>query len=255
MKRVLSVCIMLLLLVSVLPSCGTGISEEELQGLSAAVDRLGQHENAALSFHMEAVFSDVSGKDTGVLYSSSGTASYDRNAGNAWQTYSSSLLAQTFQGTDYISADRKVHLEGDDIYTIDEDFTAEFDKYPYYRIQLPKELLSLSVDETLYGKLYTLEAPGDDEALQHLFGLDVYALAGITNPDYDMEEYGKLTCRYSVRDNEIQTVSMEMHMTVYEKGAYRPGYSDRSDNRLDLNLQLSISYTEFDTVSVPIYNN
>ena len=253
MKRAF-LCLLLAILVLISSSCGTSVSTKLYQQLNELVDEANAVMRREITFQMEASFSDPTGGSSGILYFLSGNGSYDRESKLAYQSYAATLLAASYTAEDYYKDGVRVHKESDETYSMDADMDQILSGFPYGIIEIPasEQLQSLSLADTVNGESYSAVTSLSSSELLSRWNLDLYTLAGITNPDYDKEKVGSTTYVIAVSNGKIVSVTIYLQVTIYEKSSYRPGYSSDADNRLDLQITAKVSYIDDgESVNVP----
>lgn len=211
-----------------------------------------------IGFLMEASFSDDESGEAGVLYFIQGNACYDKEQELAWQKYSATLLASTYSSEEYYADGVKKHIESGEVYDLETKPEEFFDAYPYCKVPMPafEAVKALTTEETDGGKLYTMVATHGQKALvEEIWKTDLYALAGIRVPDREKESYGDVTYTFSVKNGEVQSVTVKLTVSLYETAAYTPGYTpNEEDLRLDLNLTAKVTLKQAgEQVAVPVY--
>lgn len=257
-RPTVSVIALLLALTCLFGACGakpdTGVYET-LSDLQAQAEGQTRGE---LGFWMEATFRDPDSGEGGVLYSLSGETRYDTSSRIAWQRFTVTRLGATATGEEYYEDGVKTHIEGGQVTllpTVPEDM---FGVFPYRLPPLPafSELKSTKTEENGSGTLYTLvTATGQKRLIEEIWGLDLYALAGIPVPDRDRETYGDVTYTWSTADGGVGTLYVQLTVSLFEKAGYTPGYTAEDDaGRLDLTIQTRITFREAgDAVEIPAY--
>lgn len=248
----------LLTVVLLLASCKTKPDEGVYHTLVSLHESYSSVERGEIGFLMEASFADDESGEAGVLYFIQGNASYDRGAQTAWQKYTATLLASTYNSEEYYADGVKKHLESGEVYDLETSPEEFFDAFPYCRVPLPgfDAVSALTVEETDGGMLYTLVASaGQKELVEEIWKTDLYSLAGIRVPDREKEHYGDVTYTYSVKNGQVQSLAVKLTVSLYETAAYTPGYTpDEADLRLDLTLNAKVTLKQTgEGVTVPVY--
>lgn len=244
-----------------LASCGTKPDAETYELLSGLQAELESRTRAELGFWMEASFRDPETGESGVLYSLDGETCYDTDSQIAWQRFTATRLGATATGEAYYENGVKTHIEGGQATQIPTEPEAMFGMFPYRMAQLPalSEVKSLQTEGNDKGTLYTLvTATGQKQLLEEIWGLDLYALAGISVPDREKESYGDVTYTWSVTNESgnVQTLYAELTVSLFEKAGYTPGYTGGDDGeRLDLTIRMRLSFRGAgEDVEIPVYN-
>ncbi|MCH5182565.1 MAG: hypothetical protein J1E00_00180 [Oscillospiraceae bacterium] len=253
-----AVIALLLASVFLLASCGAKPDEETYQLLSGLQTGLESRTRAETGFWMEASFRDPDTGKSGVLYSLDGETRYDTASQTAWQRFTVTRLGATAAGEEYYADGTKTHLEGGQVKLLPTEPEVMFGAFPYRLAPLPafSELKSTKTEENGSGMLYTLvTAAGQQALIEEIWGLDLYALAGISSPDREKESYGDVTYTWSVTDGKVQTLYVELTVSLFEKTGYTPGYSGgKDDGRLDLTIRTRLSFRNTgDAVEIPTY--
>ncbi|MBE6578448.1 MAG: hypothetical protein E7651_01425 [Ruminococcaceae bacterium] len=248
----------LLIIVLLLASCKQKPDEGVYHTLVSLHEGYTAVERGEIGFLMEASFADDESGEAGVLYFIQGNACYDREAQTAWQKYTATLLASTYNSEEYYADGVKKHIEGGEAYDLETAPEEFFDAFPYCRVPLAElsAVESLTASETDGGMLYTLVASaGQKELVEEIWKTDLYALAGIRVPDREKESYGDVTYTYSVKEGQVQSLSVKLTVSLYETAAYTPGYTpDEESLRLDLTLQAKVTLKQTgEGVNVPVY--
>lgn len=228
---------------------------EALSGLHAA---LSAQTRADIGFRMEATFRDPETGVSSVLYYLDGETRYDSVSRVAWQRFNATRLAATVNAEEYYADGVRTHLENGEMTLLPAEPEALFGAFPYQTVPLPalSELKSLKTEENGSGTLYTLVSQtGQKQLIEDVWGLDLYALAEISTPDREKESYGDVTYSWAVTDAGLQTLFVQLTVTLYEKAGYTPGYTPKDDDyRLDLTLQAQISFRDAgEHVEIPAY--
>lgn len=240
-----AVAVLFLVFSLLLGSCGKKDAKayELLSGLQAELESRTRGE---LGFWMEASFRDPETGEGGVLYALDGETRYDTEAQIAWQRFTATRLGATATGEEYYADGVKTHVEGGQVAAFPTAPEAMFGAFPFRTAPLPafSELKSLQTEGNGSGTLYTLVADtGQKQLLEEIWGLDLYALAGITSPDKEKEAYGEVTYTWSVAGETVQTLYVELTVSLFEKTGYTPGYTGGADDgRLDLTIRTRISF-------------
>lgn len=250
--------VLLLIAMLLLTSCQTKPDEGVYNTLVSLHEGYEAVERGKIGFLMEATFGDDETGEAGVLYFIQGEAAYDQQTETAWQKYTATLLASTYNSEEYYADGVKKHIESGEVYDIETEPEAFFDAFPYCDIPMPAfaAVKSLSVEETYDGVLYTLVANQGQKALvEEIWKTDLYTLAGIRVPDREKESYGDVTYTYSVKNGEVTSVTVKLMVTLYETAPYTPGYTpDDEDLRLELSLTAKVTLKQKgDGVTVPVY--
>lgn len=241
-----------------LVSCGekpdAGIYET-ISGLHVELER---RTRAELGFWMEASFRDPETGESGVLYSLDGETRYDAASQIAWQRFTATRLGATATGEEYYENGVKMHVEGGKVIPLPTEPEVLFGAFPFRLPALPalSELKSLKMEESGSGTLYTLvAATGQKQLLEEIWGLDLYALAGIVSPDREREAYGDVTYTWSAADGSVRTLYVQLTVSLFEKAGYTPGYTGGSDDgRLDLTIRTRVTFLETgEAVRIPTY--
>lgn len=228
---------------------------EALADLQAALEA---QTRAALDFRMEASFRDPDTGEGGVLYEVSGETKFDTGAQTAWQRFTATRLGATGNGEEYYADGVRTHVENGQVTLLPIQAEELFCVFPYRVIPLPalSELKRLQTEESSGGELYTLvSAAGQKQLVEEIWGLDLYALAGISTPDRERESYGDVTYTWSVKDGTVRTLYVQLTVSLFEKAGYTPGYTAQDDDgRLDLTIQTRLSFGETgESVEIPAY--
>lgn len=215
-------------------------------------------DRAQLGFMLEATFRDEDSGETGTLYYMQGNAKYDKQADLAWQKFTATLLAATYNAEEYYASGKKTHIESGETFELDALHQTFFGAFPYCKATIPAfaDVKTLTVDSNGTAKLYTLTASVGQKELLELWQLDLYTLAGVVVPNRDKESFGDVTYLFSVKDGEISSLTVKLTASIYETPAYTPGYTpDDEDYRLDLSLTAQISVEAAgDAVEIPVYS-
>ncbi len=241
-----------------LTSCQQKPDEGVYNTLVSLHEQYSAVERGEIGFLMEASFSDDDSGEVGVLYFIQGNACYDRADEIAWQKYSATLLASTYNSEEYYADGVKKHIESGEVYDFETPPEEFFDAYPYCYVPMPsfEAVKELTVLETNGGFLYTLVAnAGQKELIEEIWKTDLYTLAGIRVPDRDKEAYGDVVYTYVVQNGEVQSVTVKLNVSLYETAAYTPGYTpNENELRLDLNLTAKVTVKQTgDGVTIPAY--
>ena len=255
-RRRASAAIIALLLLLV--SCGGKPDAETYETLSALHTAAESRSRGESGFWMEASFRDPETGKSGVLYSLDGETKYDTDSQLAWQRFTATRLGATATGEEYYQNGVKTHIEGGQVTLLPTEPEVLFGAFPYCMPAFPalSEVKSLKAEESGGGTLYTLvTATGQKQLLEEIWGLDLYALAGITSPDRERESYGDVTCTWSVTNGEIRTLYVQLPVSLFEKTGYTPGYTAKDDDgRLDLTIQTRLTFRGAgESVEIPTY--
>lgn len=247
-----------LILALLLASCGKKPDAAAYELLSGLQAELEARTRAELGFWMEASFRDPETGKGGVLYVLDGETRYDTVAQIAWQRFTATRLGATAAGEEYYRDGTKTHVEGGQVTLLPTGPEAMFGAFPYRLAPLPalSELKSLQKEENGSGTLYTLVSEtGQEQLLGEIWGLDLYALAGISTPDREKEAYGDVIYTWSVTDGTVNTLYVELTVSLFEKAGYTPGYTGGDDDgRLDLTIRTRLSFRSAgDAVEIPAY--
>lgn len=249
---------LLLTLLLLLAACGekpNAEAYERVAGLYAAAEARTRGE---LGFWMEASFRDPETGESGVLYALDGETRYDTASQIAWQRFTATRLGATVTGEDYYENGVKTHIESGQATLLSTEPEVLFGAFPYRMPALPaiSELKEAKAEESSDGTLYTLvTATGQKQLLEEIWGLDLYALAGIASPDRGREAYGDVTYTWSAANGDIRTLYVQLTVSLFEKAGYTPGYTGGSDDgRLDLTIQTRITFRGAgESVEIPTY--
>lgn len=241
-----------------LVSCGGKPDAEAYERLSGLQAELGAHTRGALGFWMEASFRDSETGKVGVLYSLSGEARYDTVSQAAWQRFTATRLGATATGEEYYENGVKTHIESGQVTLLPTEAEVLFGAFPYRLPPLPafSDLKEAKAEENGGGTLYTLvTAAGQKQLIEEVWGLDLYALAGILSPDRERESYGDVAYSWSVADGTVRTLYVQLTVSLFEKAGYTPGYTAKNeDGRLDLTIQTRITFENAgESVEIPTY--
>lgn len=228
---------------------------ETLSDLQAELE---SRTRAELGFWMEASFRDPETGESGVLYALDGETRYDTASRIAWQRFTATRLGATATGEEYYENGVKTHVESGKVIPLPTEAEAMFGAFPYRMAPLPalSELKSTKTEENGSGTLYTLvTAAGQKQLIEEIWGLDLYALAGISVPDREREAYGDVTYTWSVKGGNVNTLYVQLTVSLFEKTGYTPGYTAQGDDgRLDLTIRTRITFREAgESVAIPTY--
>ncbi len=224
-----------------LSGCGAESIYDRYEPLLAAAEAFASHTRRATRFQAEAVFrGENAGGSGSILYSVNGTAECDESEKWAHQTYTAVWLGASSRGEDLFRADRRVHTENGEETASGRDTAEVLGTFPFRGLWIPDErdVTSISVSEGMSGTLYSVTVTGTAGLLKDLSGMDWYALAQIGEPDKEREKIGPLTLTYTVSDGQIRSFAAECALTVYEKAAYTPGYSNPDADGLSLTVRI-----------------
>ncbi|MBQ3003253.1 MAG: hypothetical protein IJD82_05940, partial [Clostridia bacterium] len=117
-------------------------------------------DRAQLGFMLEATFRDEDSGETGTLYYMQGNAKYDKQADLAWQKFTATLLAATYNAEEYYASGKKTHIESGETFELDAPHQTFFGAFPYCKSTIPAfaDVKTLTVDSNGTAKLYTLTA-------------------------------------------------------------------------------------------------
>ncbi len=241
-----------------LSACAAKPDEAEFGALSDAYAAFMESDRAHLRFMMEATFRDEDSGETGTLYYMQGDAKYDSASDIAWQKFTATLLAATYNAEEYYAGGKKMHIENGETYELESPAETFFGAFPYCKVTLPAfaDAKTLTVESNGNATLYTLTASVGQKELLALWQLDLYELAGVVVPNRDKESYSDITYTFSVKDGAISSLTVKLTASIYETPGYTPGYTPNDENyRLDLNLtaQISVGATG-ETVEIPTYS-
>ena len=257
-KKAFAAILSLFALLFLLTSCGKKPDAETYETLSGLHGELENLTRGELGFRMEASFRDPETGIGGVLYSIDGETRYDTEGRTAWQRFTATRLGATVTGEEYYENGVKTHVEGGQVTLFSVEPEGLFGVFPYRMPPLPalSELKSLQTEANGGGTLYTLvTAAGQKRLIEEIWGLDLYALAGVTVPDREKESYGDVTYTWSVAEGSIRTLYAELTVSLFEKTGYTPGYNAKEDDgRLDLTIRTRITFRDAgETVEIPAY--
>ena len=226
--------------------------------LAGICENAGAVTRGALEFSMEATFRDPETGEGGVLYAVDGEARYDTARQTAYQRFRMTRLGATADAEEYYADGVRTHVEKREVTTAPVEFDALLGAFPYRLPPLPalSSLEELEREENGTGLLWTTVCgSGQAELLRDIWGLDLYALAGISLPDREKESYGDVTCTWVTDGDSLKSVYVRLGVTIYEQSGYTPGYGGESDDgRLDLTVQARFSVTATgETVEIPVY--
>lgn len=247
-----------LLSVLLLVSCGEKPDAGLYETVSGLHTELEGRTRGGVGFWMEASFRDPETGESGVLYALDGEARYDTVSRLAWQRFTATRLGATATGEDYYENGVKMHLEGGKVIPLPTEPEVLFGAFPFRLPALPafSELNSLKTEENSSGTLYTLvTATGQKQLLEEIWGLDLYALAGIASPDRERESYGDVTYTWSAVGGNVSTLYVQLTVSLFEKTGYTPGYAAKDDDgRLDLTIRTRITFRDAgESVEIPTY--
>lgn len=255
--------LVLLLLAAILLLCGCESSPEELYGEPYEKVRLLHKSYEAVTrgemdFLMEATFRDPETGETGVLYFLSGNGRYDKEAQTAWQTFDATLLGSSYRSEEYFANGDKVHIESGETYHLPTEAREFFRAFPYSTIPLPalSSLTLLEQNPGSNGTLYKMvSTSGQQQLVEDIWKLDLYALTGIASPDKERETYGDMTYTILERDGRLRSVLVEFTVTIYKKAGYTPGYTPtENNNRLELKITAKVELkNQGESVEIPVY--
>lgn len=239
-------------------ACAEKPDAEAYDTLSALQADLAAQTRASLGFRMEASFRDPDTGKSGVLYYLDGETRYDMSAGIAWQRFTMTRLGATVNAEEFYENGVRTHVENGQETLIQTEPDALFGSFPYRRTPLPAfaDLKSLQTEKNSSGMLYTLtSSTGQKQLIEEIWGLDLYALAGIAVPDPEKESYGNVIYTWSVSGEDIRTIFVKLTVSLYEKAGYTPGYTAKDDaGRLELTIQAQVSFREAGSaVEIPAY--
>lgn len=257
-SAVLSLLLVLLMPQLLLLSCGEKPDAGIYETVSALHAGLEGRTRQALGFWMEASFRDPETGEGGVLYSLDGETKYDAVSRIAWQRFTATRLGATVTGEEYYENGVKTHIEGGQVTLLPAEPEAMFGAFPYRMPPLPafSELKEAKTEENSSGTLYTLgTAAGQKQLLEEVWGLDLYALAGIASPDRERETYGDVTYTWSAANGDVRTLYVQLTVSLFERAGYTPGYTGGNDEgRLDLTIRTRITFRETgEAVEIPTY--
>ncbi len=238
--------------------CSAGLDEQAYEELAGIYENAGAVTRGALEFSMEASFRDLEIGESGVLYAIDGEARYDTAQQIAWQRFRMTRLGATADAEEFYRNGVKTHVEKQETTTTPTEPETLFGVFPYRLPPLPalSSLAELDREENGTGLLWTTVCgTGQKELLEDVWGLDLYALAGISLPDREKESYGDVTCTWITEGDSLRSVYVRLTVTLYEQSGYTPGYGGGNDNgRLDLTVQARLSVTETgEAVEIPAY--
>lgn len=246
-----------LLLLLPLASCGKKPDAGAYETVSGLYTELESRTRGESGFWMEASFRDPETGESGVLYALDGETRYDTVSQIAWQRFTATRLGATATGEEYYENGVKMHLEGGKVIPLPTEPEVLFGAFPYRMPALPafSELKETKTEENSGGTLYTLvTAAGQKQLLEEIWGLDLYALAGIVSPDRERESYGDVTYTWSVADGTVRTLYVQLTVSLFEKSGYTPGYEGKDDDQLDLTIRTRVTFRDAgDTVEIPTY--
>lgn len=227
----------------------------ELEGIRESADAVTR---GALEFSMEASFRDPETGESGVLYAVDGEAEYDTAMQIAYQRFRMTRLGATADAEEYYADGVKTHVEKQAVTTSPVEPDVLFGAFPYRLPPLPalSSLEELEREENGTGLLWTTVCgSGQKELLGDVWGLDLYALAGISLPDREKESYGDVTCTWVTDGDSLKSVYVQLDVTLYEQSGYTPGYGgENDDGRLDLTVRTRFTVTGTgETVEIPAY--
>ena len=241
-----------------LSACAAKPDEGVYETLATAHDTFVSHERAQLGFMMEATFRDDDSGETGTLYYMQGDVKYDKTADTAWQKFTATVLASTYNAQEYYRDGKKIHVENSNAVELDTTSEVFFGAFPYCNVSIPAfaDVKTLDVESGGDTVLYTLVSTVGQKELLELWQLDLYTLAGVVVPDREKESYGEVEYTFACKDGEISSLTVKLTATIYETPAYTPGYTpDEQEYRLDLHLTAQISLKAVgDAVEIPTYS-
>ena len=241
-----------------LSACAAKPDEGVYNTLAASHDAFVSLDRAQLGFMMEATFRDDDSGETGTLYYMQGDVKYDKEADKAWQKFTATLLAATYNAEEYYQSGKKTHVENSETVVLDTTTQAFFGAFPYCMAPIPAfgDVVSLERDTGSGTEIYTLTTSVGQKELLELWQLDLYTLAGVVVPNRDKESYGDAEYTFAVKDGQITSMTVKLTASIYETPAYTPGYTpDEETYRLDLRLTAQISVKGVgDTVEIPTYS-
>lgn len=261
MRRGIQLHILCLMLAAgvLLGACAAKPDQGVYGELFDAHDAFMKTDRAHLGFMLEATFCDEDSGETGTLYYMQGDAKYDQDADLAWQKFTATLLASTYNAEEYYQSGKKTHLESGETFELDAPHQTFFGAFPYCKVTIPAfaDAETLVVESNGDAVLYTLTSSVGQKELLELWQLDLYTLAGVVVPNREKESFGDVTYTFSVKDGKISSLTVKLVASIYETPAYTPGYTPDDENyRLDLNLTAQISVkASGDAVEIPIYNS
>lgn len=248
------------LAVSVLLSACTAKPDETVYGtLSELHGKYTSVTRAQLGFMMEATFRDEDSGEAGTLYYMQGESRYDSAEDIAWQKFTATLLAATYNAEEYYADGEKLHLENGEEYRLESSADAFFGAFPYCTVPLPafSDVSTLTAEPNGDATLYTLTASaGQKSLIEDVWQLDLYSLAGIVVPNRGKESFSDVTYTFSVKNGEIRSLTVKLTASIYETPGYTPGYTPNDeDYRLDLTVtaQISVKATG-EAVEIPTYS-
>ena len=258
MMRGKRVCAVLLTALLLLCACAEKPDAEVYDALSGLYADVGAQTRAAIGFRMEASFRDPDTGEAGVLYYLDGETRYDTVSSVAWQRFTATRLGATVNAEEFYENGVRTHLENGQETLIQTEPDTLFGAFPYRFASLPAfaELKSLKTEESGNGLLYVLlSSTGQKQLIEEIWGLDLYALAGITVPDREREAYGDVSYTFSVVDGKVRTLFVRLTVSLFEQTGYTPGYTPKEeDGRLDLTIQTQITFREAgEAVEIPAY--
>ena len=241
-----------------LSACAAKPDEGVYNTLAASHGTFVSQNRAHLGFMMEATFRDDDSGETGTLYYMQGDVKYDKNADLAWQKFTATLLAATYNAQEYYQDGKKTHIENDKTVVLDTASEAFFGAFPYCMAPIPAfaDVRALNTETGSGTELYTIKTSVGQKELLTLWQLDLYTLAGVVVPDRDKESFGDVEYTFAVKDGEIKSMTVKLTASIYETPAYTPGYTPNEEEyRLDLYLtaQISVKATG-DAVEIPTYS-
>lgn len=260
MRRGIKLHILCLMLAAgvLLSACAAKPDEGVYGELSAVHAAFAETDRAQLGFMLEATFRDEDNGKTSTLYYMQGDAKFDSKNDLAWQKFTATLLASTYNAEEYYQNGKKIHLENGETFELEAPHDTFFGAFPYCKVTLPafSDVGTLTAEANGDAMLYTLTSAVGQKALLELWQLDLYALAGVVVPNREKEMFGDVTYLFSVKDGRLSSVTVKLTASIYETPAYTPGYTPDDENyRLDLNITAQISVKALgETVEIPIYS-
>lgn len=260
MRRGIQLHILCLMLAAgvLLGACAAKPDQGVYGELCDAYNAFAQTGREHLGFMLEATFRDEDSGETGTLYYMQGDAKYDKDADLAWQKFTATLLAATYNAEEYYQNGKKMHIESGETYELDAPNQTFFGAFPYCKATLPAfaDLQTLTVESNGDAALYTLTASVGQKELLELWQLDLYTLAGVVVPNREKETFGDVTYTFSVKDGKVSSLTVKLTASIYETPAYTPGFTPDDENyRLDLHLTAQISVkASGDAVEIPTYS-